>query len=99
MTPDFLQSLTILLIGLLFFKENVLVWISKKLGFTESDDTPLWAQKLTHHFNHETSEYHREHSESMRDLKKQHDNMQKGIDHAVVLLENQDKYGIKTRKE
>lgn len=32
MTPDFLQTLTLLLIGLLFFKENMLTWISKKMG-------------------------------------------------------------------
>lgn len=91
MQPDFLQTLILLLVGLLFFKENILSWIGKKLGFNNGDKVPDWAKQLQFHYNHETTEL-------LKEIRDSQTGMCKKMDKAINLLENQDKYGIKVRK-
>ncbi|MEK9208092.1 MAG: hypothetical protein AAB922_06400 [Patescibacteria group bacterium] len=91
MTTDFLQTLILLLLGLLFFKENLLSWINKKFGFGNGEEKPHWAAELEHYFNHETTGI-------LREIRDSQTNMCKKMDKAINMLENQDKYGIKIRK-
>ncbi len=99
MTPEFLQSLILLLIGLLFFKENILSWIGKKLGFSNGDKIPEWAKDLKYHFNHETTAQNNETLGLLREIRDSQRNMCIKIDKTINLLENQDKYGVKARKD
>lgn len=99
MNPDFLQSLILLLIGLLFFKENVLSWIGKKLGFSGKERIPEWAEKLQFHYNHETTNQNTEVISLLREIRDQQRSACQKSDKIVMLLENQDKYGVRTRKE
>lgn len=99
MELDFTQSLTLLLIGLLFFKETVLDWISAKFGFDEKDEEiPSWASNLNYHFNHETTEQNKEQIDLLKEIRDGQKKQCDKIDKTIVLLENQDKYGVKIRR-
>ncbi len=56
---DFPEILILLLIGLLFFKENILSWISQRLGYdshTQAENIQTMQGDMTHlriHFNDE----------------------------------------------
>lgn len=59
---DFARALIVLLVGLLFFKENILALLNKKFGLGEKEEeeqeekVPKWAAKLQQHYNDETTE-------------------------------------------
>ena len=91
MNFEFLQTLILLLIGLLFFKENVLSWIGKKLGFSNGSKVPDWATKLQEHYNHDTTKL-------LEEIRDSQTNTCKKLDKVITLLENQDKYGVITRR-
>lgn len=53
----FLQGLTLILIGLLFFKEEIIPWIKEKLGFKSGKmATSEQMEELSDHYNHETTD-------------------------------------------
>lgn len=92
MQLEFLQSLALLLIGLLFFKENILSWIGKKFGFSNGKDKiPDWARELKTHYNDDITQL-------LREIRDGQTSACKKIDKVITMLENQDKYGINIRR-
>ena len=58
---SFLEWLVLFMIGLLFFKEQLLSWAGSKLGFSgeeEDEVTPEWAKRLIQYANHDTTKMH-----------------------------------------
>lgn len=97
---NFYEGLILLLVSLLFFKENILSWIGKKFGFTNGGEkTPPWAAELKYHFNHETTVQNNETISLLKEIRDHQSNACKKSDKIIMLLENQDKYGVKTRSE
>jgi len=101
---DFMELLIIVLIGLLFFKEHILVWISTFLNHGVSKKevthpTPKWALDLQEHYNHETTEQLTEiinTQEKVLDLMREHNKLDERVIH---LLENFKEYGIPCQKQ
>ena len=84
---SFIESLILILIGLLFFRDEVMPFILKKLGIKKNGNahaTSEEMQELKHHYNHETTELLTEINEGIKDLNRKH--------------EEYEKYGIKTRQ-
>lgn len=54
----FLQGLTLLLVGLLFFREEIMPWIKGKLGISNEREHATRGQmdKLSNYYNHDTTE-------------------------------------------
>ena len=67
---------------------------------------PAWAQQLQTYFNHDTTEHHQEMGkkldaiaqgqEQIKELMREHNKLDERV---IVLLENQEKYGVKCRVE
>ena len=94
---NFPELLILLLVGLLFFKENLLVWLGDKFGVKKKDMVPPWAQELQQYFNHDTTSHHEKtHSilKEISDKMDRHNDMEKE-NHAK--LEEILKYGVKCR--
>ena len=55
---NFLEILVFIMLGLLFFKEGLLAWVSKMFGYEreEESDVPIWARQLQLHYNEETTQ-------------------------------------------
>ena len=54
---DFLQTLTFLLIALLFGKDNLLPWLGQKFFGAKPNSTPEWAKNLIESQDHLKSHY------------------------------------------
>lgn len=58
---NFLEILILVLLGLLFFKEQMSgvfkTWFNGKFGSSE-ENVPGWASELLQHFNHDTTAQH-----------------------------------------
>ena len=106
-TFNFQEWLIIGLIGLLFAKDYLFAFISKKFniktpsGLNGLDkkitNTPDWARELIYHFNHETSEQHRETNELLRRMVTKIEEHHTLEQRSLTLLENMDKYGVPCR--
>lgn len=55
---SFQETLIMILIAALFFKEQAAAWFSKKFGLKNGNEekTPTWAKQLKEHYNDETTE-------------------------------------------
>ena len=111
---SFLEILIVGLIGLLFFKETMLDWVSRKLGFKAEEkltlepmlSPPSWANvlienqvKLATHFNEETTEELKKISEGQDGILDLMREHNKLDERVITMLENFDKYGIPCRNE
>jgi len=82
MEYTFLEYLIILLVGLLFFKEEIIPWIKGKLGFQKSEPNATSSQleNLAEYVNHRQTEILEaqtrilgEVKEGVSDIKRKHD--------------------------
>lgn len=61
---SFLELLVFILIGLLFFKEQIMSWLGARFSGKNGEDaheeevTPLWADRLIQYANHDTTKMH-----------------------------------------
>lgn len=92
MTSDysFLQYLVLILLGILFFKEELKRWFSDKLGL-KSRSLDFKMDTLSQHFNHETTHLL---TDILAETKKSAEHAEK----AVLMLEEFKEYGIKPRR-
>lgn len=82
---QFHEALIFLLIGLLFFKEQILKYIGMA-----GDDTPEWAERLIQYANHDTTKMH----EKTHSVLERVEDKQELI---VTLIKEMKEYGIKVR--
>ncbi|MBT9168335.1 MAG: hypothetical protein DDT19_01680 [Syntrophomonadaceae bacterium] len=62
------------------------------MGFTNGKDRePDWAVELKNHYNHDTTKL-------LEDIRESQTGTCKKLDRVINLLEEQDKYGVKIRK-
>ena len=95
----FQEYLILGLLGALFFKETLTVYVRGVLGLKDKENVPLWGQKLTQYANHETSakldkliameEKEHEQADRVRESLR-------GIDHTLGEFRE---YGIRIRKD
>lgn len=95
---SFLESLIIGLIGLLFFKEEMMGWVRKKFGMTEPS-VPPWASELKQYFNHDTTGHHTETHEKLDKLNERMESHKDVLTDIRNSLANLEKYGIKCREK
>lgn len=91
---SFLETLIIVLLGLLFFKEYIFSFIAKWLGIEKKveEEIPVWATQLMAYFNHDTTGHHEE----------THKKLDKVIDivgKSHELLKQFDKFGVPCREK
>lgn len=101
-----LTPLNIILIAMLYF-------VGAKIGLfpkfwnreEQAEPTPLWAESLLQHFNHETTEQNMEANIALKEIKETQRDILNMIrdgnrlqERVIILLENFDKYGIPCRK-
>lgn len=89
----FLQYLTILLLGLLFFREEIMPWIKGKLGFKGdgSNATKGQVNELAEYVNHRQTEILDKQTAILGEVKS-------GIEDVKRKHEEWDKYGVPIRK-
>lgn len=99
---NFPEILILVLIGLLFFKENMLAWLGKKMGFTSSSEIPHWAHELLdeqatlkQYFNHDTTAQHDKTHEILTSIDKKLDEHNKVEQANSGKLDEIIKYGVK----
>lgn len=103
MPANFLETLILILLGLLFAKEQLIDWFykyfgsgdgeskkKKKGGLTEQE--PQWAHNLAHYFNHETTDALKDIASGLNDLS---DNQKEMINNQKEMM----KYGVPCRKD
>jgi len=103
---SFLELLVFLLIGLLFFREDIMPWVKQKLGFN-TDNHPATKEEFTelsNHVNHTQTEMLERQTKT---LEKQTESLGEIRDCVKVIADGikdvhnkhqeWDKYGIKTR--
>lgn len=91
---SFTESLIIILLGLLFFKEELIPWIKQKLGFdsNKANATKGQLNELVEYVNHRQTEI----------LDRQTEILSENRDDIKTLIrkhEEWDRYGMKIRKE
>lgn len=84
----FLESMVLVLLGALFFKETLSSFVNAKLGVKEK--TPEWASRLQGYFNHDTTSHHNE-------THKKLDEVKDGVLEGNRLLREIKEYGIVCR--
>ena len=91
MEYNFLQILILILIGLMFFKENLLKWVGRYFGFKNGNTVETKVDKLTTHYNHEITQI-------LNNILSEQRGIGRKMDTSITKLDEIIKYGVKELK-
>lgn len=100
---SFQELLIFLLLGALFFKEQIWALIESRLGVKNLEEKkPVWASSLEGYFNHDTTEFHTKTHDKLDRLllmeEKEHEasaEMRDTLKDIGNTLKNIDRYGVR----
>lgn len=99
----FPEILILILLGILFFKEEMKVWIPRLLGFGRSEPIGLAEiggkmDTLSGYYNHETTGLLSGILEELKWVRRDQASQSKQLEHIITRVEEVIKYGVPERK-